>query len=304
MDRMACVSLPAFPLQLLLDRFPEWADIPAAVVERDKPQSLILWANESARRCGVLPGQRYSAGLALTSDLRAREISAAEIEQGVSRLSDRLRLFSPEVEPSAEQPGVFWLDASGLEAIYASLLEWADRLHDELSQAGFRCAVVVGFTRFGTYAVAREMSFARGKKKILVFRRAEEELDAARRVSLRCLNIDPELRDSLDQLGIRTVRAFIQLPGNGIQQRFGLQAHQLHRFASGDLAIPLHPQAATQPLIRKIDLEPAESDMHRLLFLINRHLGSLLNTLSERREAHPIYSSPPASFRGGSTLIL
>src|SRR3989304_5548879 len=51
--RLACVDLPAFPLQLLLKRRPEWAAQPVAVVAEDKPQGLVLWVNEKARQFGV-----------------------------------------------------------------------------------------------------------------------------------------------------------------------------------------------------------------------------------------------------------
>ena len=47
--RLGCVDLPAFPLQLLLRRHPEWRAYPAAVVDQDKPQGLLLWVNENAR---------------------------------------------------------------------------------------------------------------------------------------------------------------------------------------------------------------------------------------------------------------
>ena len=67
MVRLACVDLPAFPLQLLLRRHPEWASYPAAVVAEDKPQGLILWVNERARQQGVLPGLRYAAALSLAT---------------------------------------------------------------------------------------------------------------------------------------------------------------------------------------------------------------------------------------------
>ena len=71
MDRLACANLPAFPLQLLLKRHPEWAVYPVAVVAEDKPQASILWVNEKARRAGVLSGFRYAAGSSLAPDLRA-----------------------------------------------------------------------------------------------------------------------------------------------------------------------------------------------------------------------------------------
>ncbi|MCC6653297.1 MAG: DNA polymerase Y family protein, partial [Candidatus Eisenbacteria bacterium] len=63
MDRIACIDLPAFPLQLLMLRHPEWKDGPVAVVEHDRPQGRILWVNEAAREERILPGMRYAAGL-------------------------------------------------------------------------------------------------------------------------------------------------------------------------------------------------------------------------------------------------
>ena len=62
MERLACVDLPEFPLQLLLSRHPEWKRLPAAVVAQDKPQGEILMVSPEARAAGVLPGMRYAAG--------------------------------------------------------------------------------------------------------------------------------------------------------------------------------------------------------------------------------------------------
>ncbi len=281
MDRLACVDFPALPLQLLLARHPGWRSLPAAVVDRDKPQGLILWANHEARRRGVLPGMRYNAGLALASDLRAGEIPTAEIDRGVVRLADRLRRFSPEVEPAAEQPGTFWLNATGLQPLYASLKKWAAELRRDMRQVGFQCSVVVGFTRFGTYAAARQ---ARGREAS-VFRSAPEELEQTRRTPLEALDIDPKLRDTLGRLGIRTVGEFLRLPPSGIRARYGSEAHRLHRLAAGELTLPLQPEPIEEPLVRGEELEPPETDLHRLLFAVKRQLDRLLDTLAERQQA-------------------
>src|SRR5882724_12809459 len=85
--RLACVDLPAFPLQLLLRRHPEWAAYPAAVVAEDKPQGLLLWVNEKARQQGVLPGLRYAAAFSLASTLRAGAVALAESKKAVSDLT-------------------------------------------------------------------------------------------------------------------------------------------------------------------------------------------------------------------------
>ena len=66
MSRLACVDIPAVPLQLLLKEHPDWRSLPAVVVAEEKPQAFILWVNEKARRLGIRPGHRYAAGLGLS----------------------------------------------------------------------------------------------------------------------------------------------------------------------------------------------------------------------------------------------
>ena len=100
MDRTACVDLPAFPLQLLLQDHPDWQDGPLAVVDRDHPQGVLLWVNEHARRFRVLPGMRYAAGLSLAAQLRVAEVPPERIDMAVSQIARRLRRFTPDVEPA------------------------------------------------------------------------------------------------------------------------------------------------------------------------------------------------------------
>ena len=125
MERLACVDIPALPLQLVQARLPEWKDAPAAIVDRDAPQGLVLSANERARRAGVLPGQRFATALTLCATLRACAVAAAEVDAGVTELAALLRRFSPNVEPSADEAGVFWIDVAGLELLQPSQIAWA-----------------------------------------------------------------------------------------------------------------------------------------------------------------------------------
>ena len=282
MDRMACVELPAFPLQLLLKRHPGWTDRPVAVVDRDKPQGVILWVNEQARAARIRTGMRYSAGLSLAHTLHAGEVPLGDVERGVEAMVNRLHRFSPDVEPSRDEPGVFWLNASGLSYLHASLHRWAREIVASLRTCGFRAAVAVGFTRFGTYAVARTLAPG---EPVAVIRDRAVERRLAGRVPLSRLGIDPGFRDSLHKLGVRTVQAFLRLPCEGIRRRFGPQAQRLHRLAAGDLWAPLQPQRVTEPLAARCDLDDPESDAVRLLFHIKRLLDRLLATARARHEA-------------------
>ena len=283
MDRMACVELPAFPLQLLLQRHPDWAGRPVAVVDRDKPQGVILWVNEHARACRIRTGMRYGAGLSLARTLHAGEMPPAEIERGVSAFADRLRRFSPDVEPSRDEPGIFWLNASGLSHLYASPRRWADAVVDAIRACGFRGAIAVGFTRFGTYAIARTAIAASGQP-VAVLRDAAAERVLAGEAPLDRLGLDPALRDSLQKLGIESLRAFLRLPPAGIRRRFGPDAERLHRLAAGDLWVPLQPLRVRDPLVARHDFDDPEADVSRLLFAIKRLLNRLLAMIAARSE--------------------
>ena len=315
MDRMACVELPAFPLQLLLQRHPGWAGRPVAVVDRDKPQGMIRWVNEHARACRIRTGMRYGAGLSLARTLHAGEVPPAEVDRGVAALADRLRRFSPDVEPSRDEPGIFWLNASGLSHLYASPRRWGDAVVGAVRAGGFRASVAVGFTRFGTYAIARTATAAmvgtagtgtagtetattgtgrptgtagadaaaRGRA-VMVLRDAAAERVLAGDAPLDRLGLDPALRDNLQKLGIETVRAFLRLPPAGIRRRFGPDAERLHRLAAGDLWVPLQPLRVRDPLVARHDFDDPETDVSRLLFAVKRLLNRLLATIAARSE--------------------
>ncbi len=279
MVRLACVDLPAFPLQLLLRRHPEWVSYPAAVVAEDKPQGLVLWVNEKARQLGVLPGLRYTAALSLATGLHAGEVKTTEIQKAVRELTYRLMRFTPEVEPAAEEPGVFWLNGMGLKLLFPSSDQWAHGLYADIAAQKFQVSVVAGFTRFGTYAVAKM------NKGITVFNHPAEERHTAHAVPLSRLDIDPDFRDTLFKLGIKTVGALLSLPPVGLRERFGLKAYRLHRMAAGDLWTPLDPCKLEESVKQHRILDDPENDTTRLLFLIKQLLHPMLGALAARAQA-------------------
>lgn len=279
MDRLACVDFPDLPGELLLARVPSWAGLPAAVVARDKPQAEILWVSPEARRAGVRPGMRYAQGLSLVADLRAAVVSPTEIQAEVVELVRLLHGFSPYVEVSSEEHGVFWLDASGLSSLFPSLWDWAKALWGAMVGRGRRATVVVGFRRFAVYAVAR------AREGIHLLATPEEEEAALHRVELARLRLDPDLYDILARLGLRTLGDFLRLPAQGVSRRLGEAAHRLHALASGSIHDPFVPTRPKETVACLIQIEEPEGDSVRLLFLVRRHLHRLLWQLSQRAEA-------------------
>jgi len=282
-SRIACVDVPELPLQWLLLQNPDWRQRPVAVVDSDRPQGEILWVNERARTRRILPGMRYAAALSLAGDLHASVVPEQEIHTTIRRLSDRLRRFTPNVEPAdlteSAAAGLFWLDASGLERLYDSLHRWGSEVEEALKEEGYQAAVVVGWTRFGSYALARV------RRDVSVLKDAEEEREAACQVPLERLSLPPASRDALARLGITTVGGFRDLPGEGVQSRFDKTTHQFHRLASGDLQVPLQPEHPRPPAVEKLILEHPESHVGRLMVGIQQMLPSLLATLAGRAHA-------------------
>lgn len=278
MDRMACVDLAAFPLQLLLRDHPDWHAYPAAVVDQDKAQGIIQWVNDRARHLHILPGMRYAAGLSLSRHLRAGVISAAIIKNAIDTLLPQFRLFTADVEPAHDEPGVFWLEASGLSLLYPSLQQWAELIRSDLTRVGLQSTIAVGFSRFGSYAAAK------GCETTLVFHTPEEEHAYTNHVPLERLSFTPRTRDFLSKLGIHTLGGFLELPASEVQLRLGQEAHRLHRLARGDLWAPLQPEVPIEPVTTKIFLDHAESNHVRLMVVIEDLLSPLLHSLNKRNE--------------------
>lgn len=279
MARLACVSVPALPLQILLRERPGWHGQPVAVVAEEKAQARVLWVNRLARRQGVRAGLRHAEALSLVGALRAAAVPPVEVAAGVAALTALLRRFSPHVEPSRTEPGVFWLDGSGLHRLYRGARAWSQAIHAALVEAGFHATVAAGFSRFGSYATAR------ARQGALALPDAAAERVLVRTVPLERLGLAPQERDALEQLGIRTVAGLLTLPATGLLARFGPELHRLHRQAAGLLAEPLQPSPEPVPLRERLVLEPPERDATRLLFRLKPRLEALLDALAVRGQA-------------------
>lgn len=279
MDRLACVDVTAFPLQLLLKAQPAWVHLPSAVVEDDRRQALVQFVNARAYKLGVRPGQRYATALALAKDLQAGTMPPSQIDRHVRVLADRLRRYSPHVEPSNDRPGVFWLDAQGLNRLYPSLHDWAQAVRLDMQREGLRATVAVGFTRFGVYALAH------CHQGITVCEEAGEERVAVHRVPLSLVGLEPDAQARLAALGIETVGAFLRLPGDAVRQRFGDAAHAVYQLAAGHRWAPLVPVAAEEPQERLVHFDAPEINTERLIFIVKRLLDSLLAALVSQSHA-------------------
>jgi protein ImuB len=275
--KVACLDLPALPLQLVWRREPELRAHPVVVIDEDRPQGSVLWACERARKAGVLVGQRYAHALSLCGALRARVVPPEQITAAIDELRVALHALSPRVEPG--EPGTFWLDGDGLDRVFPHAA-WGQAIARTVSELGLAGAVVVGFSRFATYAVARAT-----RHGVTVMRSDADERAAASRVPLARLDVDPKLRDALARLGVTTIGEMIRLPGGGILERFGNDAHRLYQLAAGERWDPLVPVAPPEAPDERVLLDDEEHDIERLMFFIKSPIDRLLDRLAARGRA-------------------
>ena len=273
---IASLDLPALPLQMVWRSEPAWRAHPVVVIEEDRPQGVVLWACERARKAGVLVGQRYAHALSLCGGLRARVVPPEQIATAIEELRTALHQLSPRVEPG--EPGSFWLDGDGLDRVFGD--RWGVTIMKTVSELGYRGAVVVGFSRFATYAIARAT-----RHGVTVMRSDVEERAAASAVPLARLEIDPKLRDSLARLGVTTVGQLVRLPGGGILERFGREAHALYQLAAGERWDPLVPVAPPEAPDERVILDDEEDDVERLMFVIKAPIDRLLDRLAAKSRA-------------------
>lgn len=274
--RIACVDLPALPLQVLLRAHPRWKDGPVAVLARAGLQGEVAACNTAARRRGVAIGMRYAAALALAPELQAEVVDEATLAGAGQELLQLLLRRAPGVEPG--EPGVFWLDPEGLVRLFGDLPRWGHGLLDSLQAAGFAASLVVGFHRHRAHALARV------HRGVLVLGDAAEETALAARVPLARLDLPPGLSDSLGQLGIHHLGGFLTLPAEELRARFGAAAAELHARFTRE-ASPLRPALPPEPVCEALELEPPDDHSERLLFAMIPLLEKLLARLAARGEA-------------------
>jgi protein ImuB len=264
------VWIADLPLQLLCVNHPEWSGKPVAVITRDAPQAEILYLNLPAQKAGVRIGMRYAAALGIIPHLHAGTISTDDICRCIVALSQRLRDFTPEVEPDAEESGVFYLDAAGMSGLFGTDLEWADDACKAISKEGFVCSIAVGFTRFGTYAAAKTC------KRRSIFPSQEIERKTALSVPISAFALPPGDVQELNLLGIDTISDLLELPVQGLRLRYSEPVFRLYKNACGDLWQPLQPDKEKPLQARRMILDTPERDTHRLCRFIERMLIALV----------------------------
>lgn len=275
---LACAYLPALPLQVLRRDHPRWRDKPVVVVDCDKPTARITYADSRALGLGIAVGMRYATAQSLIPGLCGSVVDSARIERITNELVQGLLGLTPRVEPA--EAGVIFLDPRGIEGIYGSVAAWAEAIRAFIVGAQFSLTLVVGYSRDRVLALARSSRRA----GVRIMQDESQEIALAAALPLASLGAPPKLVHELGRLDITRLSDLARLPPLELAMRFGPEALALHERATASVTRPFQAALEHEPICIRVEVDPPDDDVDRLLFVMKRSLDQLTSELRKRGE--------------------
>jgi len=184
--------------------------------------------------------------------------------------------FSPRVEKTSAGTVVF--DVEGLERLLGSYPEIAAKVAEQARAAGLHANVAVAANAEAAICAAR------GFGGISILNRGTEAA-RLRDLPLTVLSPPPEILETLERWGIRTLGAFATLPAVQVSERLGQEGVKLHKLAHGTGVRPLVPHADAMRFVEVMELDYDITTIEPLTFIFSRMLDGICARMRSRNLA-------------------
>jgi protein ImuB len=271
--RIACLSVPDFPLAALLRAQPELRGERVAVADGQGPRAPLLAISAAAEQRGVRTGLSVAQAVAIDRDLLVRTASPDLMQSAQAALCDAASSFSPRVEDAGA--GVAYLDLDGLASLYDTESQLANALAQRALHLGLDAQVGVSGSKIAAMLAARH-----GGGVTVV--PPGEEANLLAPVPVALLEPSPALRATLQRWGIRCLGDLAALPASAVGTRLGPEGVALVRRARGEDARPLVPRPVPLCFEESVDFEYGVETLEPLLFVLRGVLGRLTARLAVR----------------------
>jgi protein ImuB len=205
-------------------------------------------------------------------------------------LVDCAGAFSPRAENTSRGTVVF--DIEGLERLFGSYSEIAAKVAGEVRRRGLEANVAVASNADAAICAAR------GFGGITILNAGGTpgtsgiEDKRLRDLPLSVLSPSPEILETLDRWGIRTLGEFAKLPAEDISVRLGREGVQLHNLARGAAFRPLVPHVKPVRYVEVMELDYEIATIEPLTFILSRMLDAICTRLRTRNLAtHEVHLS-------------
>jgi len=238
-------------------------------------------ASAAAGRAGVRAGMRPAEARARCADLVELPWDDLAVSTAITEASAQFLAASPQVTPVEGAPGLWWVGASGFDAVGGerqlahALLRTARRWHPRPRVAIADSCVAA---RAATWAGA---SFSGDANDGVLVRVIPPGGDAAylAPAPLSLVPMDDELRAALHALGLRTVGMLAALDAEDVERRWGELGLRAWRFArADDPRRPVLARVETQPAV-EVELSSPTETMEPVLFLVRAALDRLVTEM-------------------------
>jgi protein ImuB len=275
--RVACLTVPLFPLAARLRSEPELGREALVVVAGNSSAARVIAASRIARTAGVKPGATLAQARALVPKLVARPRDLPCERAAQESLIEVCERFSPRVEDAGE--GTAYLDLTGLDRLYAGSAD------PELELARAALAAVESIAlpaRAGVAGSKLAARIAAGLPSSPVVVPAGEEGSFLAPLPLGRLAPEMDLATALERWGVRSVGDFARLPGPEVASRLGARGSELQMIARGIDPLPLIPREPPPTLSEGTDLEWPLIALEPFLFVGRAALERLCRRLEGR----------------------
>jgi protein ImuB len=184
--------------------------------------------------------------------------------------------FSPRVENTSKGTVVF--DAEGLERLFGSYPQIAEQVAGQVGARGLQANVAVAANPDAAVCTAR------GFSGITVVNRGAETARLSS-LPLQVLEPSPEILETLDRWGIRTLGAFIALPPVQVAERLGQAGVKLHKMARGAGVRTLVPHVDPVRFVEVMELDYEITTIEPLTFILSRMLEQICSRMRSRNLA-------------------
>jgi len=265
--RIACFSVPLFPLAARLRSEPDLLEQAVAILEGNGNSAHVVAATRRARTKGIRPGLSLAQARAILPKLIARMRDDECERTAQEALYDVAESFSPRVEDAGE--GVVYVDVTGMDRHYESS-------ELVLARAAMRAADAIGLpARVGIAAskLAARVAAELPKSPTIVEPGKESEFLAP--LPLARLSPQFDAAATLRRWGIGSIGELATLPESEIASRLGELGRELHSAARGIDPRPLIPRPLPPDFREGMDLEWPLVALEPFLFIINAALDRL-----------------------------
>ncbi len=272
-ERIACVLLEEFSLEMFYQKEPSPAEQPLALTEEDRKSALIVAINQAATEHGVLINSTVPQAHTVCPDLIVKVRNTEKETSESQKLLKALQTIGPFAEKGADSTGgalTIFMEVNGLMRLHKSETVITKKIIALVESLGYPAKVGVADNKF-IAQIAAETS--KDNRFTIVSKGAGSAFIES--LDIEHLALSSDTLETLRDLDLKTIGRLAEFPANEIAQRFGAEGATLSHLSRG---------CDPQQFLRVHPKEDMSNEMHLTYRIYNtttiiHHVQQLLQPL-------------------------